>query len=321
MSLTLTGIHHVSAITGNASGNVDFYTKVMGLRLVKKTVNQDDVSAYHLFYGDEKGSPGTEFTFFDWPGAKRGPAGSGEISSIGLRVPSRSALEWWTGHLDAHGVKHNGIEEIGGRATLICTDPEGQRLRLVADSSAGGTPWSKGPVPAEMAIRGLGPIRITVIAMEGTALMLTELLGFRKGDEYVEKDGLDGKPTSVTIFETGTNGGAGSEIHVALRPDLRQAGGGVGAVHHVAFRTPDAEQHQQWQQSLERSGVRVTPVIDRFYFKSIYFREPGGVLYEIATDGPGFATDENEERLGEKLALPPFLEPRRAEIEAGLQPI
>jgi glyoxalase family protein len=318
VSLALTGIHHVTAVTGNAPANLDFYTRVLGLRLVKKTVNQDDVAAYHLFYGDEVGSPGTELTFFDWPYAGPNRAGGGEVGSTGLRVPHRAALEWWVQHLDQHGVAHGNIEERGGRATLLFTDPEGQRLRLVADAEPGNKPWANSPVPPDVAIRGLGPVLLTVRQLEPTERLLTQVLSFQQSGEYEESDG--DTPVRVGIFSTGP-GGAASEVHVAVRPDAPRARNGIGGVHHVAFRAPDDRQHQQWQQLLERAGLGVTPVIDRFYFKSIYFREPGGVLFEIATDGPGFATDEDATHLGEKLALPPFLEPRRAEIEAGLKPL
>lgn len=321
MSLSLTGIHHVTAVTGKAAANVDFYTRVLGMRLVKKTVNQDDVSAYHLFYGDEIGSPGTELTFFDWAYAGPNQSGVGEVASTGLRVPNRDALDWWQRRLDEHGVAHDGIVMQGSRATLNFTDPEGQRLHLVEDADgATGTPWRHSPVPPEMAIRGLGPVVLSVRRLEPTSRVLTEVLGWRRGEEYALQSATSPSPVTVTIFETGP-GGAASELHIAELPGASGARNGIGGVHHVAFRAPDDGQHAQWQQLLSQAGMGVTPVIDRFYFKSIYFREPGGVLFEIATDGPGFATDEDAAHLGEKLALPPFLEPQRARIEAGLKPL
>jgi len=322
MALDLKGIHHVTAVTADAARNVDFYTRVLGLRLVKKTVNQDDVSAYHLFYGDEVGTPGTEMTFFDWANAAPQRPGSGTLSSTGLRVSDRAALQWWVRRLDEEGIAHGGIEERGRRAVLVFADPEGQRLRLVEDGAPGGTAWRDSPVPSEVAIRGLGPVTLTVRRLEPTAALLTQALGFRQIDEYAEAErGAFGEEAArVVVFETGP-GGAGGEVHVAVRPDAAPGRSGRGGVHHVAFRAPDDAAHRQWQQFLEGAGLGVTPVIDRFYFKSIYFREPGGVLFEIATDGPGFATDEDAAHLGEKLALPPFLEPQRARIEAGLRPI
>jgi len=316
--MKLSGLHHVSAVTGNAAGNVRFYTQVLGLRLVKKTVNQDDVSMYHLFYGDEAGSAGTEVTFFDWPHAGKNVPGVGSIAAIALRVPGREALDWWEERFNRLGVPHEGVVERGGRATIAFTDPEGQRLILADDGGApGGTPWVDSPVPPEYAIRGLHAVTILVRRLEPSALLLTEALGFRQVGEYPAPE----DPTrKVTVFAAG-DAGPGTEVHVEVRPELRLIDLGVGGVHHVAFRTPNDEEHRRWQQRLTEMGLRVTPVIDRYYFRSIYFREPGGVLYEIATDGPGFATDESVEHLGERLALPPFLEPHRAEIEANLQPI
>ncbi|MDF2439282.1 MAG: glyoxalase family protein [Abditibacteriota bacterium] len=321
MSLSLTGIHHVTAVTGQAAANVEFYTRVLGLRLVKKTVNQDDVAAYHLFYGDEVGSPGTELTFFDWAYAGPNRPGAGEVASTGLRVSGREALDWWQRRLEAEGVAHEGISMQGKRATLGFTDSEGQRLRLVEDADGPvNTPWSHSPVPPEMAIRGLGPVVLSVRSLEPTARVLTEVLSYRRSDEYLLQSAQLSTPVHVTVFETGP-GGAASEVHVAEVPGAAGARNGIGGVHHVAFRAPDDMQHAQWQQLLSQAGMGVTPVIDRFYFKSIYFREPGGVLFEIATDGPGFATDEDAAHLGEKLALPPFLEPHRLRIEAGLKPL
>jgi glyoxalase family protein len=314
----LTGLHHVTAVTGNAAGNVSFYTQVLGLRLVKKTVNQDDVSAYHLFYGDELGSPGTEVTFFDWPHIGPNVPGTGMIGAIGLRVPHRRALDWWAERLTSHRVQHSGVEERSGRAVLAFTDPEGQRLALVVDDERpGGTPWAGSSVPPERAIRGLYAVTLVVESLDPTASVLTEVMGFRRAGTYAAREAAS---RQVVVFECGP-GGPGAEVHIEERPELPRGRLGIGGVHHVAFRTPNDDEHQQWRARIARAGLGVTPVIDRYYFKSIYFREPGGVLFEIATDGPGFATDEPAEHLGERLALPPFLEPRRAQIAAGLRPI
>jgi glyoxalase family protein len=313
----LTGLHHVTAVTGQPSVNVAFYTHILGLRLVKKTVNQDDVSAYHLFYGDALGHAGTEVTFFDWPHAGRNRPGAGMIAPIGLRVPGRAALDWWVRRLDAYDVPHSAVVDRAGRALLAVTDPEGQQLALVDDGGApGGTPWDQSPVPPEHAIRGLDSVTLTVRRLGPTARLLTEGLGFEQVGTYRDPFGAH----DVVIFATGA-GGAGAEVHVVERPDLPPGRVGIGGVHHVAFRTPNDEEHRAWGQRLNRMGYAATPVIDRYYFKSIYFREPGGILFEIATDGPGFATDEDAAHLGERLALPPFLEPYRARIEAGLRPI
>jgi glyoxalase family protein len=317
--MQLEGIHHITAITGHASQNVAFYTQVLGMRLVKKTVNQDDVSAYHLFYGDESGHAGTELTFFDWPMSGPNRPGVGNISAIAFGVRGREALEWWAERLTQFNVAHEGIHLRGAgddeRAVLRFRDPEGQQLELVDDGGRlQGQPWQKSPVPADKAIRGLYAVRLTVQALAPSARLLTDVMGFQQAGSY-----QDGEHT-VTVFEVGP-GGPGTEVHLEVRPDLPPGRPGIGGVHHVAFRTPDDEEHQRWRARLLEDHRQVTPVINRFYFRSIYFREPGGVLFEIATDGPGFATDEDLEHLGEGLALPPFLEPHREEIEAGLKPI
>lgn len=319
--MNLGGLHHVTAVTSNASGNVDFYTKTLGLRLVKKTVNQDDVSAYHLFYGDEVGNPGTEMTFFDWDTVPHVP-GAGMIAATAFRVPGRDALQWWAKRFDEYGVPHGPIARRAGRDVLPFTDPEGQRLELVDDTLAEktpgvqpGKPWAKSPVPPQYAIRGLEGVTLNVSSLEPTSAALTEAMGFRKVAEYLE----DGHRAAA--FEVGP-GGPGSAVRLIERPDLRRGGLiGAGGVHHVAFRTPNEEEQAAWRSRLISAGLRPTSVIDRYYFRSIYFREPGGVLFEIATEGPGFTADEDVERLGERLALPPFLEPARAEIEANLKPI
>jgi glyoxalase family protein len=316
--MKLGGLHHVTAVTGDAPGNVAFYTDTLGLRLVKKTVNQDDVSAYHLFYGDEIGRPGTEMTFFDWAGIGPRVPGTGMISSTAFRVPDYAALEWWLERLSELGITHEGIEERNGRATLRFTDPEGQRLKLVHDEAegvAGGTSWEKSPIPQEVFIRGLDSVDLTLKSLSPTSVVLTDMMGFYKAEEY-EEDGH-----RVATFEVGP-GGPGARVRLVERPDLPvHRFVGVGGVHHVAFRTSDEEEHAAWRERLAKAGLGVTPVIDRYYFKSIYFREPGGVLFEIATDGPGFATDEDAEHLGERLSLPPFLEGQRRQIEANLKPI
>ncbi len=315
--MELGGMHHVTAVTGNASLNVAFYTQVLGLRLIKKTVNQDDVSAYHLFYGDAVGSPGADFTFFDWPQAGPTHTGVGTTTTTALRVPSRAALDWWADRLTTFGITYSEVVMPSGRTGITFPDPEGQSLALVDDGGApfDGTPWQESPIPPEMAIRGFDGVTLAVRALAPTAQVLTEVLGFRQTATH-EDDG-EGR---VAVFETGA-GGPGATVTVIERPTIPYAHVGIGGVHHVAFRTPNTAEHHAWQERIAAAGLRVTPEIDRFYFHSIYFREPGGILFEIATDGPGFATDEPVESLGEKLALPPFLEGQRAAIEAGLRPI
>ena len=313
--MELTGLHHVTAVTGDAPANLAFYTQTLGLRLVKKTVNQDDVSAYHLFYGDEVGHAGTEVTFFDWPRIGPNVPGVGDISALALRVPGPDALEWWARRLTDAGVAVGRVEMLGGRLTLEFTDPEGQRLRLVDDGGApGGTPWSASPVPAAHGIKGLDGAGLTVRRLAPTARVLTDVLGMRPDREY-ERQGR-----TVSVFTMGP-GGPGAELHIEERPDLPHVHVGAGGVHHIAFRTPEDAAQAAWHTRLRAAGLAVSDVIDRFYFHSLYFREPNGILFEIATDGPGFASDEDPAHLGERLSLPPFLEPHRARIEAGLRPL
>jgi glyoxalase family protein len=314
--MQLTGLHHVTAVTAQAPENLSFYTRTLGLRLVKKTVNQDDVSAYHLFYGDSVGHAGTEVTFFDWAQSAPNRPGPGTIASIGLRIPGPDALAWWAQRLSDGGVAHTGIEERGGRATLDFTDGEGQRLRLIDDTGApgGGTPWENSPVPATSGIRGLASVSLCVRRLKPTADVLTEVLGMKHVRAY-ESDGC-----AVSVFSMG-EGGVGAEIEVEERGMEHFGQVGAGGVHHIAFRTPNGNEQEAWRDRIRGAGVGTSDLIDRFYFQSLYFREPGGILFEIATDGPGFATDEDAAHLGERLALPPFLEPRRREIEAGLKPL
>jgi glyoxalase family protein len=317
--MELGGIHHVTAVSGDAPGNVRFYTQVLGLRLVKKTVNQDVTNTYHLFYGDEIGHPGTEMTFFDWPDVPDHVAGFGDVAATVFTVPDREALEWWSQRFDGMAVERGAVEQRGGRFVLPFLDPEGQRLELAAGPWSGSawSYWEGSPVPEEAAIRGFGAVTLVVDTLEPTGRFLTDLLGFRQAGEYRFPDN---ESRVAYVFETG-GGGLGAEVHIEVRPNMMPARVGIGGVHHVAFRTPNDEEHAAWRQKLARAGVAVTPVIDRYYFRALYFREPGGVLFEIATDGPGFTADEDVRHLGEHLSLPPFLEPRRAEIEAQLQPI
>jgi glyoxalase family protein len=312
----LNGLHHVTAVTSKAQENLDFYTQVLGMRLVKKTVNQDDVSAYHLFYADKLGTPGTDLTFFDWAlGANRN--GPGSIANTALRVPSREALIWWGDYLTQHGIQHSGIVDFLGHEMINFTDPEGQHLSLVNDEGAadGGVPWDKSPIPAEHAIRGLYASTLIVHRLDPTEGVLTEVMGYERTAEH--KTG----PNQRTVVYELDGGGPGKEIWVVEQPDQPHGQLGAGGVHHIAFRVADDDTQRYWRERLVSYGLGVSDFIDRFYFRSIYFRIPGGLLFEIATDGPGFTADEELETLGERLALPPFLEPHRARIEAGLKPI
>jgi glyoxalase family protein len=315
--MQLHGFHHLTAVTARAAQNHAFYTGTLGLRLVKKTVNQDDVSAYHLFYADGLASPGTDITFFDWP-VPRERHGTHSIARTGLRVPGEASLSWWRERLREAGVICGEIFGRDGRAVLDFEDPEGQRLSLVADTGR-VNPWTRSPVPAEHQILGLGPIVLSVPQLRPTDAVLTRVMNMRRVREYAT-------PTApvrtVHVYEMGPESGAGprAELHVMIEAGLPPARPGAGGVHHVAFRTPDSD-YEAWAARLEELGVPTSGPVDRFYFRSLYFREPNGILFEIASDGPGFAADEPMETLGERLALPPFLEPRRDEIERGLKPL
>ena len=312
--MQLTGIHHLTAISARPRENLAFYTGLLGMRLVKKTVNQDDVSAYHLFYADGKANPGTDLTFFDFPtGPER--RGANSISRTGLRVAGEASLGYWCDRLKQAGGVTGDVIEVDGRLTLPFEDGEGQRLVLVDDGGTGAaSPWERSAVPTEHQIRGLGPIVLTVRDLAAIERVLVGPMTMRRARDYAAHG------AHIHVFAM-AEGGPAAELHVLEDKDSPLARQGAGAVHHVAFRTPDDTQYHAWTQRLSELGVRHSGEIDRFYFRSLYFREPNGILFEIATDGPGFATDEPMATLGEKLALPPFLEPRRAEIEAGLKPI
>ncbi|MFL6827358.1 MAG: ring-cleaving dioxygenase [Bradyrhizobium sp.] len=314
--MQLSGIHHLTAISAKPRENLAFYTNLLGMRLVKKTVNQDDVSAYHLFYADGKANPGTDLTFFDFPIAPE-RRGTNSICRTGLRVAGEKSLRYWHDRLRKAGDVAGDIIEVDGRLRLPLEDGEGQRLELVDDGRVGSaSPWDKSTVPAEHQIRGLGPISLEVQDLAAIEDVLTRVMNMRRVREYSAAD----QSGRVHVFAMG-EGGPAAELHVTEQRNVAVARQGAGGVHHVAFRTPDEEQYHAWTQRLNEFGVRNSGEIDRFYFRSLYFREPNGILFEIATDGPGFATDEPLEALGEKLALPPFLEKRRAEIEAGLKPL
>ena len=295
----LEGIHHVTCITGDAAANVDFWVGVMGLRLAKKTVNQDDPSVYHLFYGDEHGSPGHDLTFFEYPGARPGRAGAGMVHRIAMRVGSEASLDFWAQRLGERGI---AVEREPG--ALRFADPEGLGIALVVDES-GDEPLTAeaADVPAEHRVRGFDGVRAYGDPSR-TGPVVEGVLGFQ--------------PRGDGVWEVRGSARGGT---YAIDPEPAERGAaGAGTVHHVAFAI-DMDDEEAWREHAARNGLRPTPVIDRFYFHSIYFREPGGVLFELATMGPGFTADQPAEELGSTLALPPFLEPHRARIEAGLTPL
>ena len=304
--MNLKGFHHLTAVTADAPGNYKFYTDTLGLRLVKKTVNQDDTSAYHLFYADGAGSPGTDITFFDWP-VGRERRGTHSITRTGFRVANEESLKWWQHRLTMRGVKQEPIAEQGGWLTLPFEDHEGQRLSLVADNAGEAHAWEKSPVPPEHQIRGLGPITMSVPDIRHTDMVLTKLMNMVPTGTF----------SGTHVYKMSADGAVG-ELHVTVDPTLPPAQQGAGSVHHVAFNIPYAE-YDAWAERLRSMRMPNSGPVDRFWFKSLYFREPNGVLFELATDAPGFATDEPMDKLGETLSLPPFLENRRAQIEAGLK--
>ncbi len=316
MTLELEGIHHLTAVSAQIRENKRFYTEELGMRLVKRSVNQDDVSAYHLFYADKVATPGTDVTFFDWS-VPRERRGNHTISRTALRVRDADSLAYWAARFRERNIVHDEVGERDGRLTLDFEDTEGQRLALVADSGAGpaGTPWEQSPVPAEHQVHGLGPITLSVPNLAPTDKVLQTVMNLRPVRTYA--DPTDAKNT-IHVYEMGP-GGPHAELHVAVRPALPVAEPGAGGVHHVAFRTPNNEEYDAWAERLNEYRVRNSGKIDRYYFRSLYFREPNGILFEIATDGPGFGVDEDMATLGEKVVLPPFLEDQREEILAGLK--
>jgi glyoxalase family protein len=298
--MRLDGIHHITAITGDAPANVDFYARVLGLRLVKKTVNQDDPTVYHLFYADERGSPGSDITFFEYPGARRGRAGAGMVHTVVFRVASTAALDFWERRLGGEDVP-----STRGDGTLTFEDPEGIRLELRAVTTPDEPLVAEHPeIPAALALQGFDGARAFAREPEASRPLLEQVLGFtRLGDASWEVRGP-------------TRGG----LYALDEPPGERGVGGAGTVHHIAFAT-QLEEQESWQHAVARAGMQPTPVIDRFWFRSVYFREPNGVLFELATLGPGFAVDEDPAHLGESLILPPAFEHLRARIEPVLTPI
>ncbi|HUI95381.1 MAG TPA: ring-cleaving dioxygenase [Xanthobacteraceae bacterium] len=307
----MSGIHHVTAISGNASRNVDFYTRTLGLRLVKKTVNFDDPGTYHLYYGDEQGRPGTILTFFPWEQAAPGRNGDGLAEETAFRVPQES-IGYWTQRFIEKGVAHQALDRRFGDPTLAFTDADGQSLALIGIAGAADEPaWSDGTVPAEHAIRGFHGATLMLAKAAPTGAVLTNVLGFREV----------GREGPLVRYAAGA-GGAGDVITIRETGGFLPGRQGRGSVHHIAFRaTDDAAQAAMAKKLRAEHGLVPTEQRDRNYFRSVYFREPGGILFEIATDQPGFAVDEPVASLGQALKLPAFLEPHRREIEAALPPI
>jgi glyoxalase family protein len=305
----ISGIHHVTCITADVQKCVDFYVSVLGLRFIKKSINQDMPDTYHIYFGDYVGTPGTAMTFFGWPTWPKQRAGSGQVTTVSFQVP-RSSLDFWSDRLRRLGVAHQLTSRFDV-SSLVLHDVDGIEIELVGDSRDDRwRPWKDGPVDMEHAIRGFHSVTMTLAETAATFSLLTNAMGFR----VAAKDG------NRTRYET-ADGGPHSIVDVVEAPEGPEGEESVGSVHHVAWRTADAQSQVAWRELLLRAGRNVTPVIDRWYFKSIYFREPGGVLFEIATDGPGFTVDESADDLGRTLSLPPWFQVRRDRLDEILPPI
>lgn len=310
MQTSVHGIHHVTAIAGDPRENLDFYVGVLGMRLVKKSVNQDAPDTYHLFFADGVGTPGSDLTFFPWPAMGPARPGTGLTMEVPFAVPPGS-LDYWQARFEELAVTYKKIEERFGEKTLPFSDPHGLQLALVETGDEREfVPWKRSPVPPEHQLRGMHSVRLWERHLAPTETLLTERMGFKLigREEGWSRYGVDG-------------GGSGKIAEVKEMPGESRGGWGTGGVHHVAWRVKDSEEEMGVRSVIERAGLNPTPQIDRFWFKSVYFKEPGGVLFELATDGPGFDRDEDMEQLGEQLILPPWLEPHRREIEAALPPL
>lgn len=309
MDVRPSGIHHVTAIASDPQANADFYLNALGMRMVKRTVNFDAPQTYHFYYGDRAGNPGTIMTFFPWPDAPKGKIGAGQATTTTFSVPEGS-LGWWADHLASLNVPTTRPAERGQEDVLALRDPDGLLIELAASADFHDTdPWDGGGVPAEHAIRGIRAVTLTEQDLDGTAAMLGDTLGFR----------LESEGGGRMRFRTDESGrGVGTIVDVVGDPAAERGVVAAGTVHHVAYRAPDTPVQDAWRRSLAEDGVGVTEIRDRTYFTSIYFREPGGVLLEIATDGPGFDYDEPLLELGRSLKLPPWLEPDHERIAANL---
>jgi glyoxalase family protein len=321
------GIHHVTAITSNPQRNIDFYTGTLGLRLVKLTVNQDDPTAYHLYYGDELGRPGTILTFFHWPNIPRGRRGTSQVIGTAFLIPENS-INFWIDKFKNGQIKYSGpYKRFDDEQVITLYDPDGLELELVAHKSAQDRKvniWKEGPVPAENAIRGFYSVTLSEEGYESTASVLTDELGFvsTRHDGSRFRYEISATASSSINSDKKELGVGGAEIvDVVCLPYTQPALIGIGSVHHVAFRTPTDEQQLVLRHNIVKARLNATPVIDRFYFHSVYFREPGGVLFEVATNPPGFTVDEKADALGTRLVLPPWLENMRSDLEKILPPV
>lgn len=306
MKNLINGIHHVTAIAGNAQRNYDFYTKVLGLRLVKKTVNFDDPGTYHFYFGDHEGTPGTILTFFPWEGMRRGMRGAGQVTETSFSVPANS-FDYWMERFEKTSTIYNKPSQRLGNDYLVFVDPDGLKLELVADSSDTRKPYAGTDIPVDKAIRGFYGVTLTVNDEKGTVKLLTDIFGFEATKSNANRYRFEAQ-----------KGAFADKIDLVVLPNEQRGSVAAGSVHHVAFRLPDYESQLQMREVIASAGYNITDQIDRQYFKSLYFREDAGVLFEIATDIPGFATDESIDSLGHGLMLPPQYESRRSDIEKVL---
>lgn len=312
----LAGVHHVSTLSANIDRSHDFYTRILGLRLLIKTVNQDAPTMYHLFFGDGAGTPGSDITVFDLPHAASELRGNNAISLTTFRVAGDDTFDYWLKRFDTFGVPHQGVAMRDNRRVLDFEDFEGTQLSLVDDGGAGDAfPWAESPVPAPYQLRGLGYTVITVPSIAPTHHFLTEALGLTERHRYPL---AEAPQFSVHVYDIG-DGGAHAEVHVIVRDDLPRTRYGAGGVHHVALRVPEGQAMSDWVARVSEQGYGNSGIVDRHYFQSLYVRERNGILFELATDGPGFDVDHPLD--GEQLSLPPFLEPQRADIEGALKPL
>jgi glyoxalase family protein len=311
MNSKIPGLHHVTAIASDPQRNLDFYVGLLGLRFVKRTVNFDDPGSYHFYFGDNRGTPGTILTFFPWPGARRGSRGSGQVEATAFAI-SPDSIAYWLERLKQHHVTAEKTSTRFGEEVIRLLDPDGLLIELIASRSHGSVePWADSPVAAEHALRGFHSVSAALEGYEGTARLLTESFGYRLFDESGNR----------FRFASADSNASGRIIDLVCEPDAAMGRVAAGSVHHIAFRAKDQAEQLQWREHLVDLGYDVTPVVDRTYFHSIYFREPGGVLFEIATEPPGFTLDEKVEELGTHLRLPPWMEPARSQIEQSLPPI
>jgi catechol 2,3-dioxygenase-like lactoylglutathione lyase family enzyme len=310
---TLPGLHHVTAITADAQKNIDFYCGMLGLRLVKLTVNFDDPGSYHLYYGDELGRPGTIMTFFAWAGAYRGRIGPPQVTTTAFAIPL-GAIDYWSKRLKEKGVKVETAVDRFGEQVLGFLDPDGLQLEIISSvevTEPKGQPWANGPVPVDQAIHGFHSVTVSEEGYENTSKLLVDVMGFKS----------IGSEQNRFRYRAGAGDGFASTVDLLCVPDAHHGGMGAGVVHHVAFRTKDDVEQKLWHKEIANQGFNISPVMDRTYFHSIYYREPGGVLFEIATNNPGFTFDEPAEKLGTKLMLPPWLEQDRKTIERAVPPV